>query len=90
MVFALLADEDCAAFVQRPRRQYVACQRLTRTTRELLFISQIAGEQFYFFEVFFHRLLLDHITTPPLAWMFWPVSHRPWSLTTNATTSAMS
>src|SRR5437764_11768408 len=31
-----------------------------------------------------------HITTPPPAWMFWPVSQRARSLTTNATTSAMS
>src|SRR5207249_2429622 len=90
MVFALPAEEDCAAFVQRARRQYIACQRLTRTTRELLFISQIAGEQFYLLEVFFHRLLLDYITTPPPAWMLAPVSQPPSSLTTKPTTSAMS
>src|SRR5256712_2673294 len=36
------------------------------------------------------RPRIVHITTPPPAWMFWPVSQRASSLTTKATTSAMS
>src|SRR2546426_11494544 len=36
------------------------------------------------------QFLAVHITTPPPAWMFWPVSQRASSLTTKATTSAMS
>ena len=54
-------------------------------------LPQIAGQQFHFVEIFFHELLLvDHITTPPPAWIFCPVNHRASSLTTKATTSAMS
>ena len=50
-------DEDGAAFVHRSGCQHIAAQRLARTAREFLAIAQVAGQQFHFFEVFFHGFL---------------------------------
>src|SRR5438132_441361 len=58
VVFALPADEDGAALVHCASGQHIAAQRFARAARELFAVPQIAGQQFDFFEVFFHGSLL--------------------------------
>src|SRR4029077_17688480 len=54
VVFAFPSDEVGAAFVQGAGGQHVARQRFARAARKFLAVPKIAGQQLYFFEVFFH------------------------------------
>src|SRR3972149_3904097 len=64
MVFTLPANKVGTAFVHRTGSHHIATQCFTRTAGVLLIFPQIAGQKFYYFEVFFHGFLLYFRSLP--------------------------